>query len=53
MTSEQENNDGNEFLARNVLRKVVLDIVFCRKEEQNYKMTMAAIFDLCMNETSK
>ena len=53
MTSEQTNNVGNELLMRNILRKVVLHIVFGRKEGINYKMAMAAIFDLCMNETSK
>ena len=36
MTSEQKNNVGNEFLMRNILRKVVLHIVFCRKEGVNY-----------------
>ena len=47
MTSEQENNVGNEF------QKAVLHIVFCQKEEKYYKMAMAPIFDLCMNKTSK
>ena len=46
----KKNNVGNEFLMRNILRKVVLHIVFCRKEGINYKMAKAAIFDLCMNK---
>ena len=49
----KKNIVGNEFLMQNILRKVVLHIVFCRNEGKNYKMAMAAIFDLCMNETSK
>ena len=49
----KKNNVGNEFLMRNILRKVVLHIVFCREEDKNDKMAMAAILDLCMNETSK
>ena len=47
--SEQKNNIGNEFLMQNILRKVVLlHTVFCREDEQNYKIARAAIFDLCM-----
>ena len=34
MTSEQENNVENEFLMRNILRKGLLQMVFCRKEEK-------------------